>query len=129
MAFQDVNSANKFKKLTELNEGESLTGYVLGSNESTRLPGAFNLLMNIEGEVISVSVAGNVKYMIKDGKITSGLLTRITREEDTKIKGKVATRFKVEQDPESVLEGFVPQAVGTPTPKASMSEKLAALKG
>lgn len=129
MAFQDVGSAGaKFKKLTELKVGESITGYVTGTSESSRLPGAVNLNMNIEGEVYSVSVAGNVKYMIKDGKIANGLLTRITRQEDTKIKGKTATKFKVEQDPTSVLAGF--QATSTTTtPAKSMTDKLASLKG
>ena len=130
MAFQDVSSSNKFKKLTELKEGESLTGYVVGASESTRLPGAFNLLMNIDGERFEVSAAGNVKYMIKDGKIKAGPLTRITRQADVKTKGKVATRYKVEQDLENVLTGIeVSSSVVTQAPKTSMSDKLAALKG
>lgn len=128
MAFQDVGAA-KFKKLTELKEGESLTGYVVGSSESTRLPGAFNLVMNIEGERFEVSAAGNVKYMIKDGKIQAGPLTRITRLADTKTKGKVATRYKVEQDMDDVLAGISQQPAATQAPKTSMAEKLASLKG
>lgn len=128
MAFKDVNEGGKYSKLTDLKEGESLTGYVVGSSESTRIPGAWNLLMNIENERISVSVAGNVKYMLKDGKIAVGPLTRITRQEDTKVKGKVATRFKVEQDMDNVLEGSV-LAQSAPPPQTSMADKLKALKG
>jgi hypothetical protein len=127
VAFQDVNSNTKFKKLTELAVGESLTGYPVGITESTKIVGALNLLMNIDGERISVSVAGNVKYMLKDNKINMGQLTRITRLEDSSVKGKKSTKFKVEQDPESVLEGI--QATPPPPTKTSMSDKLAALKG
>lgn len=125
MAFQEV-AKGKFKKLTELAIGESLTGYITGMGPSKGLEGAFNIDMNIDGEQFSVSAAGNVKYMVKDETLTVGVLTRITRQDDTKVKGKVATRFKVEQDKESRLEGFtVPVAAA----KTSMSDKLAALKG
>jgi hypothetical protein len=126
MAFQNVDEKSNYKKLTELKTGESITGYVVGIEESTRLAGAWNLLMNIDGKRFSVSVAGNVKYLCIDKKLQVGPMTRITRKEDEKSKGKVATRYKVEQDLEDVIAGteFVQQA-----PKVSMADKLASLKG
>ena len=131
MAFKNVNEQTKFAKLTDLKVGESLTGYLTGISESSKIPGAFNLNIRSEGEDVSYSVAGNVKYMIKDNKLSVGANTRITREEDVKIKGKTATRFQVEQDLEDMLAGFSaqPQQAASQASTSSVSEKLKSLRG
>jgi hypothetical protein len=99
MAFKSVgNSGLTFKKLTDLETGESVTGYLLGIDESTKIEGAYNLRLRVDGTTISYSVAGNIKYMIKDGLLTIGQNTQITRLEDTKVKGKKASKFDVQQD-------------------------------
>ena len=132
MAFQNVNEQGKFKKLTELAEGESLTGYFLGSKASTSIEGAVSLIMLIGDEKFFVSAAGNVKYMLADGKLTAGQNTRITRIEDRKVKGKKSTQFTVEQDPEDTVPG--PFSVGTapttskPAVSSSVADKIAAMK-
>lgn len=134
MAFKDVDEGRNFKKLTALNVGESLTGYPIAVEVSTnpKARGAINLIMNINGERVSVSTAGNVKYQAQDGRIKLGLKTMITRLADGKIAGKTASNFRVQQDSEDVLAGFDATAAAT-TPTATVaskpiSEKLAALK-
>ena len=129
MAFKNVNEQTKFAKLTDLKVGESITGYLTGISESSKIPGAFNLNIRSDGEDVSYSVAGNVKYMIKDNKLSVGANTRITREDDVKIKGKTATRFQVEQDMDDMLSGFSAQPQPASQPAASVSEKLKSLRG
>lgn len=131
MAFTDVSTKMEYLKLTDLEVGEAIEGYFLEGKASDRLEGAYNLIMMIGDERKSVSAAGNVKYLIIDGKLKGGLLTRITREEDTKNgKGKKVTRFKVEQDGEKVLTNYT-VGLSTPhaSPAASMADKIAKMKG
>lgn len=133
MAFKNVNGdAGQFKKLTDLEVGGSITGYFLGTRVSTQIEGAVSLLMLIDGERFAVSAAGNVKYMLQDGKLYPGQNTRITRVDDKKVKGKKSTQFTVEQDAEDTVE--VPAQIGTiPTRPAattspSVADKIAAMK-
>lgn len=130
MAFKDVNGTTKFAKVTDIKVGESITGYTLNVVESSKIQGALNLVLRINGEDISYSVAGNIKYMLKDNKIQMGVNTRITRLADTIVKGKKATKFSVEQDPDDRLEGVVQQAVpAAQTNTSNISEKLKSLRG
>lgn len=133
MAFKNVNGeGGQFKKLTELEVGDSITGYFLGTRASTQIEGALSLIMLIEGERFFVSAAGNVKYMLQDGKLTPGCNTKITRTEDKKVKGKKSTQFTVEQDDEDTVE-VPPQIGATPTAarpavSSSVADKIAAMK-
>lgn len=135
MAFENVNTKN-LVKVNELAVGESLTGYYLGYKESTQYEGQYNLIMKIDGEVATVPAVGNLKYMVTDNKLKAGALTRITREEDKKVKGgKKATQCVVEQDPEDTTE-FDP-AMSTPitrkpyggTADPNIGAKIQSLKG
>lgn len=134
MAFKQVgNSGITFKKLTELAIGESITGYLLGVDTSTKIEGAQNLRMKIDGQVVSYSVAGNIKYMIKDNALSFGQNTKITRLPDGKIKGKTATKFEVQQDADDKLVGSesLNGANAGTTPKATsagISDKIKSLK-
>lgn len=134
MAFKDVNESSKFMALTSLEEGGSITGYVTGITDSTKIEGQKNLQMVIDGSKVTVATAGNVKYMLQDGKISIGPNTRITRLEDTKIKGKRATRYKVEQDFEDIFSGAAlpsgsSAAPSTASSSSSVKEKIEKLKG
>lgn len=128
MAFQDVRVGN-VKKVTDLAIGESLTGYVVRFEKSAKQSegkgagGASVLSMNIvmqdeKGEQILLFTAGNIKYLINDGKIKEGLLTMITRLPDTKRGGMKATDFKVQQDAEQTLADAAFAALGDTAPAA-----------
>lgn len=132
MAFKNVNGEGKYKKLTDLKVGESLTGYFLGSRVSLTIEGAISLIMAIGDERFSVSSAGNVKYMLTDGKLVAGQNTRITRTEDKNVKGKKSTQFAVEQDPDDTIP--VTEQIGALPAKQpaaisqSVADKIAAMK-
>lgn len=128
MAFQEVKNDSKFKSAAKLEVGESITGYPTGFSisDNPKAKGSYTLSMNIDGEQVGVSASGNLKWLIKDGKVQMGVKTRIT-----KLGGKGTTsdptKFKVEQDPTDVLAGFNAQ---TQAPaKVSVTDKLASLKG
>lgn len=134
MAFKKVGSGSlTFKKLTDLAVGETVTGYLLGIDASTKIEGANNIRLRVNGQVISYSVAGNIKYMIRDGELNIGQNTMITRLEDTKVKGKKASKFEVQQDAADVVAGLEASASSTSATKATTSagikEKIASLKG
>lgn len=110
MAFKNVNQRFNIEgklALTELAIGASFTGHLLSvkkyfSEEYDRE--MISLLFKAEdGKTTVVYPAGNVKYMIQDGKLTIGQNTRITRRSDTKVKGKKSTNFAVEQDPDDTV--------------------------
>lgn len=140
MAFTDISKdagfEGGFKKLTGLKVGESITGYAVGVDESkhVRAPGALSLIMRIEGKRVSVSVAGNVKWLLKDGKIkTDGPNTKITRIADALSGGKLSTKFTVEQDFADVYsDNNVGVNTLTPinqaTAGASVADRIKALK-
>lgn len=132
MAFKDVGEKSDYKKLTDLKVGESITGYLVGFVASSKYPNQKNLVMNIDGNRTVVLAAGNMKYLIADGKVTAGLLTRITRKEDEKIKGMKASQFKVEQDAEDRMEILQTEASETTSTKSAatspVADKIAALK-
>lgn len=137
MAFKSIGQGGlTFKKLTDLAVGESVTGYLLGIDTSTKIEGAQNLRLKVDGATISYSVAGNIKYMIRDGELALGQNTRITRLEDHKVKGKKASKFSVEQDAEDTIEGLSGTATSVAKPatsttsssSVSIAEKIKGLK-
>lgn len=133
MAFTNVNSSGKFLKITELAQGESITGYYLGATDSATFEGKFNVMLEIGGEEFSVAAIGNLHYIVLDRKLTPGQMTRITRTEDKKVKGgKKATQVIVEQDPEDVKAGLrtvEPKKAAAKESSAGLSSKIAAMKG
>lgn len=133
MAFENVNSKGyKFVALAQMEVGASLTGHVIGFEQSVKYKDKTNIIIKeaTTGERLSLSTAGNVNYMLKDGKIKAGLNTRFTRIEDKVIKGKKSTQYTVEQDPEDTIE-VAPQVAQAPQqPSASsMASTLSSLKG
>lgn len=130
MAFKQIgNGSITFKKLTDLAVGDSVTGYLLGIDQSTKIEGAQNLRLRVDGQVLSYSVAGNIKYMIRDGELNIGQNTRITRLEDTKVKGKKATKFAVEQDADDTVEGLSASSASVSTSTKSTSSIAEKIKG
>lgn len=125
MGFSNIDGKVSFKKLGELKVGESITGYLMAITDSSKIEGLKNLVMRIDGQETLVGASGNIKYLIKDNKFKMLANTRITREEDIKIKGKNAYRFTVEQDMEDMFGGAVIQA----PVQSSVGEKLRSLRG
>lgn len=121
MAFESVNKqVSGSKKVRDLEIGGELVGYVTGFEPSLQNPKNMNIIMRGEdGTTFRVYTAGNIKYMIKDGKIQTGLLTKIVRLADRNVKGMVSSQFDVLQDPESTLADALFNEIGTaPAPAA-----------
>ncbi len=130
MAFQDVNNlaprASKDPvKLSQIDVGSSVTGYVVRFVPSKHNPENMNILLQAEdsSDTFYVYTSGNMKYLIGDGKIREGLLTKITRLADKNVKGKTSTQFQVLQDPEQTLEdaSFNALGIGAEAPQAAPS--------
>lgn len=138
MALKEVTgkgSNRAFLKLTELEVGESVNGFLLAVTKSTSLDNAYSLVMQINDEEVTVNTAGNVKYRAQDGDLAIGQYTEITRKPDTKnSKGKKQTDYAVLQDDENTIEvpekyknmTFTPAAAGKPSP--SVADKINAMK-
>jgi hypothetical protein len=135
MAFESVNRqlSGTAKKVRDLEVGGELVGYVTGFEPSLQNPENMNMIMRGEdGTTFRVYTAGNIKYMIKDGKIQTGLLTKIVRLADKNIKGKISSQFDVLQDPESTLADALfneiaqpPQAAAKPATSISQQGAVA----
>ncbi len=130
MALVEV-SKSSFKKFNALAVGESITGYFLETSPSSFENGV-NMVFQINGEKTTLPAVGNLKYVIKDRKMTPGLLTVVTREEDKKVKGgKTSTQFKVQQDPDDSIEGakgYTTELDKVASMSEGMASKIASLK-
>ena len=135
MAFQNVNSRSSGGratrdpiKLTGLKVGDSVTGHVLNFVDSLQNPDNKNILLQLEdGGTAYVYTAGNVKYMINDGKIQEGLLTRITRIDDKTVKGKRSSQFTVEQDADNTIDVSSAIASSVAAAASSSNDSFAAI--
>ncbi len=134
MAFQNVQFQNLTTsepvKLTAMKVGASVVGYCLGFIPSKQNPDNSNIIMREENGsgTFYIYTAGNVKYLVRDGKVKKGLLTKITRIEDKMVKGKKSSQFNVEQDPEQTLEDVAFAAITSTTELSSAgSDRAAAL--
>lgn len=130
MAFKSVSQSTQTngeaRKLTALKSGEAVIGYVVGFRDQKENPDFKNLIMRSQDgkDTFMVYTAGNVKYKINDGAIVAGLLTRITRLDDRKMKnGKMTSHYEIEQDDEQTIDtdaGFDAITSSTATePKAT----------
>ena len=136
MAFQNVNQKSGGKatseavKLTGLKHGESVTGFIIGLVPSLQNPDVMNIFMRSEdgSQSFYVYTAGNVKYMIADGKLEIGLLTKITRLADKDIKGKKSSQFEVLQDPEQHVDEATLNALSEPPANATSANSAPATK-
>lgn len=103
MAFQNVNQG-KFVQGTAMKEGEVYEGYVLGFQKSQQYEAINVIMQNAEtGDRELFFTAGNLKYIVQDGKLITGQLTRITRLADKSVKGKKSSQFLVEQDADDTV--------------------------
>lgn len=131
MGFKKVN-VNNTKKATDLSVGDALIGYVVRTEESSNYPGRHNLVIQEKGsgEEYLLFGAGNLNYMVSDGKIREGLLTRITRNEDKAMKNGKGTRsdFTVEQDSDDTMGGVATVPKATNTTSVDIKGRAAALK-
>lgn len=126
MAFKNINQqASGSISATKMAIGSSVEGYVTGFEPSLQNPENMNLMLKVaDGTTVRFYTAGNLKYMIKDGKIATDILTRITRTEDKNVKGKNSSQFTVEQDADQTLEDADFSAVFAAPPTVSDAPKL-----
>jgi hypothetical protein len=136
MAFQNVSNKSSGGKatgepvkLTSMKQGDSITGFVLSFVDSLQNPDNKNIFMRSEdgSSTFYVYTAGNVKYLINDGKISEGLLTKITRIADKDVKGKKSSQFEVLQDPDQTVEDVAFNAL-TPTAEEKVAHQSGATK-
>lgn len=122
-AGRDVNADPL--KLTSLKVGEERVGYIERIVKSSLEDGGMNLIMTSEdlSQTFFVYPAGNVKWMLKDNEIQTGILTKIVRTADRVVKGKRSTQFDVFQDASVELPAFT----GTST-RATKSNSTTAAK-
>lgn len=132
MAFQDKTSSNFFK-LNDLKQGATYECYpvkIIDVEFDGRA--AKNLVVvNAEtDEVQTTGTPGNIKYLVQEGRLEMGQLTRFTRIEDRKYGNLKGSQFKVEQDPDNVLSDDRAEKVGAEATKATPinSKQLAAEK-
>lgn len=131
MAFQNVQT-NVGSSIagTKMTIGSSVEGYVVGTEPSLQNPENSNLLLKVaDGTTIRFYTAGNLKYLIRDGKVATGLLTRITRIDDKNVKGKMSSQFTVEQDPEQTIDDAAFDAIFTPPTTSTEEPKRASTQG
>jgi hypothetical protein len=134
MAFQDVNNNTKASgegvKLTGLAIGDSVTGYVVTFRPSLQNPDNMNIFMRDEDGpgTFYVYTAGNLKYLIKDGKIKEGLLTKITRIADKMVGGMKSSQFQVLQDPEQKVDVSEEASFAAITSSSTDTSSSAAVK-
>lgn len=103
MAFEEVNNSGGVNPGKDIEVGESLLGYVLGFRQGKH--GTNIIMRNKEtGEDYTLYSSGNIKYAVRDGRVKQGLLTRITRKPNEKIKGMDSSMFTIEQDPEDTVD-------------------------
>lgn len=114
-------------KLTSLAVGASLVGYIERIVKSTLDDGSMNLIMTSVdlSQTFFVYPAGNVKWMIKDNEIKTGIYTEIVRTADRVVKGKKSTQFDVSQDEELVLPAFTGTSTHATKPASTASAKQA----
>jgi hypothetical protein len=79
---------------------------VKGFIASKQNPEVNNIIMVSEdgSKTFFVYSAGNVKYLIADGRVKANLLTKIVRLADKNVKGKNSSQFDVLQDSTRTLE-------------------------
>lgn len=130
MALKSVNAPRGYAsdlkvKATEIGIGETFSGFLLAigsriDKETQREMLSAHFLLQ-DNTVAFFLPAGNIKYALKDGKLTIGQYTEITRKPDTKVKGMKSSDFDILQDdektvnPEEYLKPYVPeQGEGVP---------------
>lgn len=129
MAFKKVNSGGTLIRSATLEVGNSITGYVTGfptftpkqrsegeevrvqTNISMTLAEEYTGLIGSEaneqeltlpkGTQVTVGSSGNIGFILQDGLVKSGFLTRITKIANK--SGKKGAKFEIEQDEEREL--------------------------
>lgn len=87
---------NKLLKTSALEDGQSIAGTLLAIRESSKFPGSFILAMRgLNGDTFDVATSGNLKYVIRDGKLEVGRTYNITKAGTKLIKGRASAQFNV----------------------------------
>ena len=109
MAMEDVGKGD-VKKLIDIGVGNSISGYVVKIIPSKDYEGQLNFVMRDKetGKETLWFSAGNVRYMLQDGKIKLGRFTTI-KLLDVKTAKNKRSKFQVLQDPDDVVTGLIHQ--------------------
>lgn len=134
MALVNKSQGRAFPTKLELSVGETVKGYVQSFDESNQHPGSFYIIIVKEnGERVTMSAKGNLRYRHKDGDIALGVYTEITRNADKaskKKKGTMVADFTLLQDadlttPAGLGETSELDAVGITSDVAQLKPKSA----
>lgn len=133
MAFKNVggSTTKEAVALTKIKQGESVIGYVTGFAVSKHNVDAYNMIFTSEDkkDTFFVYSGGNIRFLINDGKIQPGLLTKVTRIADKMVQGKKSSQFTVEQDADSRIEttATIPARSTTAVDKQAVKNQAAAI--
>ncbi len=115
------------------NVGDTVTGYVTGFPVGGKFNSTNIQMKGEDGVERVIFSAGNLKYVIADGKIELGqytVITRIADKHSAKL-GRAVVQFSVAQDPEKTIPtNDLDRTLGTTPPAAltDVSARVAALK-
>lgn len=76
------NQSTNFIRMGELAEGETVAGYLLGTEEGKKFPGFLIKLLNKEGNVLTLTSNGNlrnVEEQVELGELTLNAYSEFTR--------------------------------------------------
>lgn len=134
MALRDVSEGNFFK-LNGMKQGETYKCYTVREVD-VEFDGRASknvIVVNAEtNEEQTIGTPGNLKYLVKNGKLEMGVYTEITRIEDKKYGKLTGSQFTVAQDSDRTLsdaqfDAITPADLSTATPiKAKFPDVKAA---
>lgn len=114
-------------KATDIGEGETLTGVLVGFKENQY--GKQNALITVDNQTVELMIAGNLRFLADDvnkGKFSLYKSITITRVEDKDINGYATSQFKVIQEGAA---STAPRAAAAPsTVNPDVKAKLAAIQ-
>lgn len=128
-----MNIKNGKLKATEIEQGDSITGVLVGFKENQY--GKHNILMTVDNQTVEIMVAGNLRFVKDDldkGKLKLYQPTTITRVEDKDINGYSTSQFKTTQEGQTLkTHAVISQSPAVPTGElgnAAVKAKLAAIQ-
>jgi hypothetical protein len=117
-------------KATDIGEGETLTGVLVGFKENQY--GKQNALITVDNQTVELMIAGNLRFLADDvnkGKFSLYKSITITRVEDKDINGYATSQFKLTQEgaPQKAAVSGVSSTTGS-TVNPDVKAKLAAIQ-
>lgn len=123
---REESSNNSFKKATEIEVGEMVSGYLvaLPANRFDESNKDVVIRSKETGTELRIATAGQLKRDVKDGHLTVGQFTQITRLKDRQEKSKegksyTLTDFETLQDADDTTTDLAFIAATSETPKVA----------